>query len=392
MKKILFVEDNALITRIYSQKLTEAGFEVGVAEDGEAAIKLLPGFKPDLVVLDLLMPKSTGAEVLKFIRRSPELHSTRVVVFSNSFLGELVKEVAAAGVQKTLIKSCVTPTQLVNTIHEVLQGPEHGGHFQETESSAGSKPKGEEDEEFKTRVQLEFVERAPGILKDIRHQCEGFVESADSSSQPHHLEDLTRKVGLLTHMTSIAGHQNIAHLSSALEALLFELQTRPEHINDSSRHTVASTVAFLAAHYDDEGHAKQPVLSLANILIVDDDAVVNLALSNSLSKAGLAASSVADPNEALKKLRKTPYDLVLIDVNMPGIGGMELCEQMRAIPLHRRTPVIFITSNTDFKTRSRSVLSGGDELITKPILPVELCVKAITYLLKGRFAGTKSVR
>src|SRR5258706_12822868 len=56
MKKILFVEDNALIASIYSHKLAEAGFAVVVAADGLEAMKKLPEFKPDLVVLDLLMP------------------------------------------------------------------------------------------------------------------------------------------------------------------------------------------------------------------------------------------------------------------------------------------------------------------------------------------------
>ncbi|HKI68114.1 MAG TPA: response regulator, partial [Verrucomicrobiae bacterium] len=77
------------------------------------------------------------------------------------------------------------------------------------------------------------------------------------------------------------------------------------------------------------------------------------------------------------------YDLVFLDIVMPGLDGLALCEKMRLLPLHKRTPVIFLTSLKDFKTRYRSVLSGGNDLITKPIMPTELCVKAITQLLKA---------
>ncbi|MGN6554323.1 MAG: response regulator transcription factor, partial [Verrucomicrobiota bacterium] len=69
MKKILLVEDDALIARIYRQKLTEAGFEVIVAPDGLEAMKQLPGLHADLVVLDILMPKLSGLDVLRFIRQ-----------------------------------------------------------------------------------------------------------------------------------------------------------------------------------------------------------------------------------------------------------------------------------------------------------------------------------
>src|SRR4051794_24650817 len=123
MKKILFVEDNALIAGIYSQKLVEVGFEVAVAEDGLAAMKMLPEFKPDLVVLDLMMPKLTGADVLKFMRQHAELKFTRVIVFSNSFLSDLVEQISSMAVERTLVKAAVNPARLVEVINQVLAAP-----------------------------------------------------------------------------------------------------------------------------------------------------------------------------------------------------------------------------------------------------------------------------
>lgn len=405
MKKILYVEDDALVARLYSQKLVEAGFDVVVAEDGLAAVKWLAEFTPDLIVLDLLMPKMTGADVLKFMRDRPELSSVRVVVFSNSFLSNLTEQVALSNVETTLVKSAVTPAKLIDTVREVLEAPSRFPARPAADSSLKPSAPGpndsmtlappprspapvlskESDGEFRVRVQKEFFERTPEILKSVRELCREFLEAADNpAQQKRRLEDLTRKIGFVTQMTAMAGCHRLAQLSSALEALLFELHDKPALLNDSSRHTVVFTVAFLADRLDlienPEGDRPLP----ASVLVVDDDAVSNRVVVLALSRAKLQATSMANPFDALKKLEQTPFDLVLLDIDMPGMNGITLFEKMRALPLHKRTPALYVTSLTDFKTRARSILSGGNDLITKPILPLELTVKAITQLLRSQ--------
>jgi DNA-binding response OmpR family regulator len=67
---------------------------------------------------------------------------------------------------------------------------------------------------------------------------------------------------------------------------------------------------------------------------------------------------------------------------MPGLNGFELCAELRKLPTNKSTPVIFVTSLTKFEIRAQSSLSGGNDLIAKPFLMMELAVKALTYLLK----------
>ncbi len=110
MKTILFADDDALVARIYRDKLSAEGFHVTVAEDGVAAIKKLVELKPDVLVLDLLMPKLNGADVLKFIREHPVLNNTPVIVFSNSFLAALVERVGDLGVEGAPEIECDTFT------------------------------------------------------------------------------------------------------------------------------------------------------------------------------------------------------------------------------------------------------------------------------------------
>jgi CheY-like chemotaxis protein len=86
---------------------------------------------------------------------------------------------------------------------------------------------------------------------------------------------------------------------------------------------------------------------------------------------------------ALKWLQETRFDLVLLDIKMPGMDGFELCRRLRLLPGYEKTPVIYLTSHSDFENRARSVLDGGNELIAKPVLPLELVVKAVALLLRG---------
>src|SRR5437899_1191542 len=105
MKKILFVEDDKVVSHIYSRKLADTGFKVMVVEDGLTAMKELMAFRPDLVVLDVLIPKMNGIDVLKFIRQQPEINSVPVVVFSNVLLTDLGDVIASLGVQEALVKA-----------------------------------------------------------------------------------------------------------------------------------------------------------------------------------------------------------------------------------------------------------------------------------------------
>jgi len=123
MKTILHVEDDAVIAHVYSEAMTRAGFNVIVAEDGLVASKTLFKTKPDLVVLDLLMPKLAGADVIKFIRSTPALKALPVIVLSEAGIADQGLGAAALGADRVLYKNQCTPAVLVGVIHEFLDGP-----------------------------------------------------------------------------------------------------------------------------------------------------------------------------------------------------------------------------------------------------------------------------
>ncbi len=120
MKTIFFVEDDPVVVKVYGAKFEREGFLVEVAKDGLEAMKMLAAVRPDVVVLDLMMPKLNGRDVLKYIRSVPTLQATRVILLSNAHKTSVAQAAAEFGVEKALLKSSCTPGKLLEVINELF--------------------------------------------------------------------------------------------------------------------------------------------------------------------------------------------------------------------------------------------------------------------------------
>lgn len=229
-----------------------------------------------------------------------------------------------------------------------------------------------------------FLENSTESLNQLRKAMQDFTKTADEAARLPKLLELYRKVHALTGSAGIAGLHNISQMAAALEVLLKELYEKPKNINASTLRTVAYSIDFVAELFNKRGAADALDSRYINILVVDDEILSRRAITYALEKAGLKSTSVEDPHMALNLATESTFDLVFLDVQMPGMDGFELCTKIRALPNNSSTPVIFVTSMTDFKSRARSSLSGGTDLIAKPFMFIELSVKALTYVLRSR--------
>ena len=121
-----------------------------------------------------------------------------------------------------------------------------------------------------------------------------------------------------------------------------------------------------------------PPLAIA----VDDDELSCQALCTALGKVQIRTMAVNDPGIALTLFQQNHFELVLLDVDMPGMDGFTLCTKMRALPDHQDIPVIFVTGLGNFESLAGSKLFEKEEIIAKPFPMIELAVKALTQLLK----------
>ena len=538
MKKVLIVEDDAIIASIYQRKLQMDGFQVQHAADGELAMEMIKCNLPTIVLLDLQLPKANGIEVLKFIRSREESKTLPVVVFTNSYLGSLVQSAWKAGANKCLTKAICTPKQVSDVLKATLAGEDSVGGPPTTEAAAapikmampsqapalaahaapadgaikmapialapaakpeetpllsgllkmtsqpkpaarapqvprtlapgGSKaPTGdiplrlaggdapvamnlapaapkpvaggaiamsgsgaikmegfglpgalplpdahahsgaapaeeyvapseqnllEVEQNFQHELRRGFVENLPQSIGYLRQRLQNFVKNETDISNLRWMEersailfDMYRKTHSLTSGAGVAGCATIARLSAAFEALLTELYENPKSINQSTIRTLAHSVDFLAQLANNVDAAEAIKLGDTSVLVVDDEALSRKAVMRGLEKAELKAMDVADPGAAFEQCKKQTFSLIFLDIDMPGMNGYDLCKQIRLQPQHAKTPVVFVTGLTDFASRAKSTISGGNDLIGKPFLIIELAVKALTFLMKAQF-------
>jgi len=121
MKQILLIEDDPFLIDIYTTKLKEEGYAVDVAEDGEEGLRMLKQKKPDLLLLDVVLPSFNGWEILRKIKRTDDLKDLKVVILSNLGEKEEVEKGLNLGAAKYLVKAHYTPTEVIKEIKKILK-------------------------------------------------------------------------------------------------------------------------------------------------------------------------------------------------------------------------------------------------------------------------------
>lgn len=119
-KQVLLIEDDPFLIDIYTTKLKEAGFEVGVAEDGERALEKIKERTPDLVILDIVLPNIDGWGILKEIRKDEKFKNLKVMILSNLGQRKEVEKGIKLGATQYLIKAHHTPSQVMEKIRQIL--------------------------------------------------------------------------------------------------------------------------------------------------------------------------------------------------------------------------------------------------------------------------------
>lgn len=124
-------------------------------------------------------------------------------------------------------------------------------------------------------------------------------------------------------------------------------------------------------------------LSECHILVVDDNQQNQELLVACLDPLGCRVSTAENGLEALDKIRQNKYDLILLDVMMPGMSGFEVCRKLKSDPATRDIPILMVTALTELGDIERGVESGTDDFISKPVNRLELLTRVKSLLRVG---------
>jgi DNA-binding response OmpR family regulator len=121
---------------------------------------------------------------------------------------------------------------------------------------------------------------------------------------------------------------------------------------------------------------------MAIILVVDDDVDVSSTIKKSLARAGYQVTCASNSQAALQILSSIRPDLVLLDIALPGIDGIELCRRLRANPITATLPILFLTVSGDMQSKTAAFNAGADDYLVKPFDLQELSLRVKALLLR----------
>lgn len=120
MTKVAIIEDDQAISQMYRIKFEAEGYKVETAENGQFGLELAENFKPDIILLDLMMPVMNGDEMLKEMRKTTWGKDINVIVLTNKGEQEFPEELRSLGVKKVIAKADMTPRQVAELVKQQL--------------------------------------------------------------------------------------------------------------------------------------------------------------------------------------------------------------------------------------------------------------------------------
>src|SRR3989344_7969207 len=120
MAKILIIEDDPLINKMYSEKLSRDGYQTDIAENGQLGLDKMKQNPPDLLILDIMMPKMGGIEVIDAMKADQTLEKIPIIVLSNLSESADIEKAKKRGIKEYLVKSDLDPEDVSKAVKKYL--------------------------------------------------------------------------------------------------------------------------------------------------------------------------------------------------------------------------------------------------------------------------------
>ena len=221
------------------------------------------------------------------------------------------------------------------------------------------------------------------ILPNIRAACIGLAGQPEQKEPQAALAELCGQ--LLTRATTVNQHP-IGRLITCLEALTRDIAARPGPLDPSMHRTTTQAIELIGAMLTPEVLPRCKALPALRVMAVEDDKDLLNALLAALEFSHLSTKGCATANEGLDLLKKESFDLVLLDIQLPDMSGLDACARIRELPEHAKTPIVFVSSQDSIESRERGAANGGNDFIGKPFNMFELTLKAYHWAYRHQLA------
>jgi diguanylate cyclase (GGDEF)-like protein len=383
--RVLVAEDNRVNQQVASAMLESLGLSCSIAGNGAVALERLRAERFELVLMDCQMPEMDGFAATAQIRSLQREGLLRpdlpvVALTANAVEGDR-ERCLAAGMDDYLSKP-FTREQLGATLARWLPRSEPVAASASSPSSAAvsvsvDRAESPADEPIHRRA-LDAIRSLPGVDSEalVANVIGAYLADAPdqlarlcAASAGGDAQALHKTAHAMKSSSANLGAEHLAALCKDLEmlgqagkldaaaALLTDVEAELTRVLGALQTQVAT---------QSEGVAPQPS-SGPTALIVDDDQVMRMLQQQTLQQAQFDVREAADGEQALQMLAGPPPDLVLLDVDMPGVNGFEVCRRIRQRWDATEVPVIMVTGMDDLQSINQAYESGASDFISKPI-------------------------
>ncbi len=372
-RSVLIVENDLAFARVLLESAREQGLKGIVTSRGTTALSLMHQFMPSAIILDIFLPDIEGWRVLSRLKNDLAVRHTPVHVISTE---EARERALASGARRFVAK----PIRSRKAVDEVLT--EVAGY-----ARRGSR-------------KVLLVEPDPGRLASMRDYLSGLqgVDMIDATDGAHAAQ-LLRQGGL--DLVIVIPETPELELGSLMEELR-EIEDSPPPVIAYVRQPAASIgaasaglhiagvrevhsierlldQAVLALHIDfaslteehrrtlDDIYGSTKALSGKSVLIVDDDIRNIFALSSVLEDYGMRIVTTDNGRDAIAEAQKHAFDVVLMDIMMPELDGLDTTREIRKIPRCRDLPIVAVTAKAMKGDRERCIEAGAWDYLSKPV-------------------------
>jgi CheY-like chemotaxis protein len=422
MKKILVIEDDSNLANLYRSRLQAQNYEVEYAPDGQTGYYAIYDTKPDVVLVDLTLPQMDAVTLVGKIRAQKKFQKLPMFALADSCMCANAEEAIAAGATHLFNKEDPNAlNEIVAALNQLFNpfvklGNSIGGTDFHKAPAAGADtafrrgdtsqsvalstpqrpiepyPSLAEQVDALERADVNnycplhntFIEEYGTLIHPIRKAFLGLSTAKSEEEKSATVEELAKRVNQFRISAVQCEFEGLAMLCTPLEALVKHIQGNLDRATPGVRQTIANAIDLLAALHNHTSILKEFNDLRPSALVVDDETVSRKALSLGLQKGKVQVTSVENADAAITEAEGKMFDLIFLDVEMPGINGFALCARIRMLPNHKKTSIIFVSALSDLKTRASSKISGGNHFITKPVNAHELSVTAWTYLFRNR--------
>ncbi|MGA3283852.1 MAG: response regulator [Verrucomicrobiota bacterium] len=412
--RLLVVDDDLISRQALSHSLRKTFSQPDLAVDGESALAQASQQAYDVIFLDVQMPGMDGFELCTKIRDTVLNRATPVIfVTRQSDFDARCRSTLSGGndlMGKPFLTFEVTVKALTLALHgRLLKGRAQKpllkpDQDQDTADSLvtvtdGPRPAARSTDAARPPLPTPpatggftdaFLARASKHLGPLRELCQTMLQTPDEKMRQTLLVDGFLRINSLVPKTGPGVVHPAYQMSAALEGLFRKLLQNSNQSTPSTLVTMAAAVDLLNDLCVPGMKADLAIHPPLHMLVVDDDLVARRVMVGALQTAFKKPESVENGEAALALALEKPFDVIFLDVVMPGMDGFEVCSRIRDTVPNRATPVVFVTGHDDFDTRAQMSRNGGNDLMGKPFLTSEITVKALTFALRGRLQQLKT--